>query len=80
MLAAPPHRSEPSAARSAHPPLSGGGGGGDGDDFSALAANVARGLDPPPEEAASRPWVWPLLGGPLRSVAFGQCLFLRDPA
>jgi hypothetical protein len=60
MLAAPPHRSEPSTARAARPPLSGGGGGGDGDDFGALAANVARGLDPPPEEATSRPWVWPL--------------------
>ena len=39
MPAAPPHRSEPSTARAARPPLSGGGGGGDDYDFDALAAN-----------------------------------------
>jgi hypothetical protein len=39
MPAAPLHRSEPSTARAARPPLSGSGGGGDGDDFGTLAAN-----------------------------------------
>ena len=40
MPSVPPHRSDPSTARAARPPMSGGGGGGEGDDFGAWATNA----------------------------------------
>src|SRR3984893_11642465 len=63
MPSVPLHRTEPSTARATRPPLSGGGGGSDGDDFGALAANVARSLDPPPEEAAPQDYLARQRGG-----------------
>jgi hypothetical protein len=47
MLSVPPHRSDPSTARTTRPPTSGGGGGGDGDDFGAWATNTHPPLGPP---------------------------------
>jgi hypothetical protein len=47
MPSVPPHRSDPSTAHTAHPPMSGGGGGGDGDDFGAWATNAPSPLGPP---------------------------------
>jgi hypothetical protein len=43
----PPHRSEPSTARTVRPPMSGGGGGVDGDDFGVWATNAPPPLRPP---------------------------------
>jgi hypothetical protein len=42
-----PHRSNPSTARAACPPMSGSGGGGDGDDFGVWATNARPPLGPP---------------------------------
>ncbi|KAI0276117.1 hypothetical protein BC826DRAFT_1114196 [Russula brevipes] len=52
MPSVPPHRSDPSTARAAHPPTSGGGGGGDGDDLDAELESLE--MPAPSSPAASQ--------------------------